>query len=275
MYTNKKSVFTEIIKTAAFAAMLFVNFLATGTTLNGLTTKQVSDSFPNLFTPAGFTFSVWGIIYLGLLVWLVSGFVKKTAQEDEGSFNAAKKIDYLFIFSCLLNMAWLLAWQYMFLPLSVIIMAGLLLLLIFINLAVAKPSFMPRNALAYRFAFGIYFGWITVATIANISALLVSLGFGGSGISAEYWTAATLVIGFAIVAATMLKTKNMFYGLVPLWAYFGILYQHVSQKQFAGKYPLVIITLGLCMLALAVLAVLVIKNNFSKKVAAGKQPAQS
>ncbi|MBN1132564.1 MAG: tryptophan-rich sensory protein [Bacteroidales bacterium] len=194
-----------------FAAMLFMNYLANSLPINGKTTGQVSAAYSNLFVPAGITFSIWGIIYLLLAVYCVVQFMPAYKET-------AIKIGWLFSLSCLFNGLWLIAWHYQRLPLSLLIMIGLLVTLIMINLQLRD---LPPGLL--KAAWGIYLGWICIATIANVTALLVGAGWGGIGISQEVWAIIMIAIGTLIVSITILRINNPYIGLSVIWAFAGII----------------------------------------------------
>jgi hypothetical protein len=113
----------------AFAAMIYVNYLANSLPINGKTTGQLSGFYPNLFVPAGITFTIWGIIYLLVAAYCIWQFFPASRET-------ASQIAWLFIISCVFNGLWIVAWHYQKLPLSLLIMTGLLVSLILINLQV-------------------------------------------------------------------------------------------------------------------------------------------
>ncbi len=194
-----------------FAAMVYMNYLANSLPINGKTTGQLSDTYPNLFVPAGITFSIWGVIYLLLAAYCVLQFLPP-------SKDIAIRISWLFIISCVFNGLWIVAWHYQKLPLSLLIMIGLLISLIMINLHLKD---LPVGVL--KATFGIYLGWICIATIANITALLVNAGWGGIGISQQAWTIILIAIGTMIVSLTVMRIDNPFIGLSVVWAFTGII----------------------------------------------------
>jgi hypothetical protein len=194
-----------------FAVMIVMNYLANALPLNGKTTGAVSDALPNLFAPAGLTFSIWGIIYLLLLVFCVTQFTSSNQA-------VISRIGWLFAVSCILNAVWIVTWHYGRLPLSVIVMLGLLVSLIWINIIVKDLPFGLIKA-----AFGIYLGWICIATIANVTALLVSYNWNGFGISGETWTIIMIIVGALITVMTLWRLDNPFIGLAVVWAFAGIM----------------------------------------------------
>ena len=203
-----------------FALTVVVNSLAGGTTIiGGRNTAQVSDANPTLITPAGYVFSIWGIIYI-----LLGVFVVYQALPNQQGKDYQGKIGWLFVLSSLVNVVWLFLWQFEYLSLSVVLMFLLLatLILIYVRVGVGKSSVAMNERLAVHLPFSVYLGWITVASIANVAAALVSFNWNGFGISPETW--ATLVIAVAlIITVLMLVTrKDVAYSLVIIWALVGI-----------------------------------------------------
>ena len=192
------------------AGMLVMNYLANALPLNNKTTGELSDSFPNLFVPAGLTFSIWGVIYLLLIIYCVVQF---TGSDKEVISN----ISWLFGISCILNALWIVFWHYGKLPLSLLVMLGLLITLIFINISIRN---LPSGII--KASFGIYLGWICIATIANVTALLVALNWNGFNISEEIWTMIMIFTGTLVVALTIYRLGNPFIGLSVVWAFIGI-----------------------------------------------------
>lgn len=230
--------------TVALVAMLVVNGLAgSSTVIGGVNTAEVSDSFPNLFAPAGVTFAIWGVIYALLLVHVAWLFGLWRKQSSKAVVKAANEVLPLFALSSALNFAWIFAWQYKVLWLSVILMLGLLVTLIKIARRLSREEYSWRESLAVRVPFSVYFGWITVATIANITTWLVSLNWDGAGLSQGTWMVAVLLIGAVIGITTAVRNYDWAYLAVFVWAYAGILLKHLSPEGFNGMYPSTIVTL--------------------------------
>jgi hypothetical protein len=223
-----KNIFVKILTLVTYTAMVFVNFLANSLPINNRSTGDISNDYPNLFAPAGITFSIWGLIYLLLGAYVIYQFVNKDKKTEE----LLKKINPLFIATSLANISWILAWHYDFIGISVLIMAALLFLLIKIADILRNEKFISWKNLFIWTPFSIYFGWITVASIANITVFLVSIGWNGFGIADYIWTSIILLVGAVIGVLRMNKDKNFVYGLVIVWAYLGILYKHLSLEGF-------------------------------------------
>jgi hypothetical protein len=251
----------KFIVTATFLLMIAVNALANILPINGVTTGQVSDAYPNLFAPAPFTFAIWGLIYL-----LLAGYtVYQLGMIREDVWTASrlllKKISISFSVSSLANTAWVFSWHYDLIPLSMVFMVVILICLIKINQLTAGARLIGREYFFIRLPFSVYFGWITVATIANATVLLVSLGWSGFGLPEPVWATVMIAAGFVIGAAAMLKNKDKAYGLVLIWAFFGILMKHILPDGFDGQYPMVIATSAICIVLVVCAEILLIARK--------------
>jgi len=245
--TLLKNATVKIVVALSYMAMVTVNFLANRLPINNRSTGAISNAYPNLFAPAGPAFSIWGLIYLLLAGYVVFQFVSFGKKRDEKKEGILQKVNVLFIATSIANICWIFAWHYDYIGLSVLIMAVLLMLLINIAdiLRVEKITSLTDN-LFIATPFSVYFGWITVAAIANIAVFLVSIGWNGFGIADDVWTSIILVVGALIGILRLGKDRNMAYGLVLVWAYSWILFKHLSSGGFAGKYQSIIVTVIAC-----------------------------
>jgi hypothetical protein len=188
------------------------------------------------------------VIYLLLGVYTVVQLVADNA--------VIRSITPWFIASSILNGAWIVAWHYEVLWGAALIIVGLLWTLIRINRETTAVRTTLGSTLALRVPFGIYFGWVTVATVANISALLVQAGFGdGLWLSAETWTIVILVVAVVIGSSTALVNSSPSYALVLVWAFWGILSRHLSPGEWNQEYPGVILAVQILLPLLVLVAV--------------------
>jgi hypothetical protein len=243
----KKSLKIWVLLT--YLLMVSVNGMANALPINGQNTGQVSDAYPNLFAPAGLTFSIWGVIYLLLALYTIYqlGWISPESSKARGPL--LQKVGWLFSLTSIANGAWIFAWHYHVQWLSLLLIVTILVLLIQINWILQKESFTLRELWMIRIPFGVYFGWITVATIANVTTLLVSMGWNGFGFSEVAWTVIILIVGSVIGLLTLRRNRNVAYGIVLIWAYGGILLKHASSDGFGAAYPMVMVTVGLCIFA--------------------------
>lgn len=216
MKNRNMSVWLNII---TFLITLVVNFLATNLPLNNLTTGEISDSFDIFFVPAGYVFSIWGLIYLGLI-----GFIVFQALPGQRNDSRLKKTDVWFIIVNIANAAWLFSWHYQRFVLSVAIMLIILfsLIQIFLKLEIGKTKNSGGWLWAVEIPFGIYLGWISVATIANITQLLYYLGWNGFGLQPQVWFVIVLTVALVISALMSFTRRNVPHALVLIWAFTGI-----------------------------------------------------
>jgi hypothetical protein len=224
---------------AMYILMIAVNALANILPIGGMTSGEVSDAYPNLFAPIGYTFSIWSVIYTLLLGFTLYLAVKHWRNGFDGKMYL-HRVTVLFIVSSVFNISWMFAWHYQVIWLSLMLMMGILYTLIRINLILRDRLLLPQEAALVRLPFNIYFGWITVATIANITVLLVDLKWNRFGIPEEALTVAVLVAGAFIALLAIRGYGNLAFGAVVLWAYGGILAKHLSPIYFNGQYPLII-----------------------------------
>jgi hypothetical protein len=224
----------QILNLIALIATVAVNGLANALPLNGQTTGDVADQIPTLFTPAGYVFGIWSVIYLGLLAFAIYQALPR--QRDRSFLD---RIGYWFVISCLFNSAWIFLWHYeLFVP-TLIAMVGLLisLIAIYLRLDIGRRPVPRAVKWLVHVPFSIYLGWISVATIANVSVALYTLGWGGWGIAPEAWTVLVLIVGAALGIAMILTRGEVAYPLVIAWAFIGVVVRR-------SDAPLIAITAG-------------------------------
>lgn len=244
--------------------MVAVNALANILPINGVTTGEVSNAHPNLFAPAGFTFVIWGVIYFLLAVYAVYQLVAYRKTRNPLKIELISKTGVIFVISCLANLSWIIAWHNDYIGASTILIFCLLLCLILINHLIKNVSFLSKgDKLFLRLPFSIYFGWITVASIANVTILLVDLNWNGWGLEEQTWAIFILIVGLVISLVTMVENRDLAYGLTVIWAYFGILAKHYSTTGFSGQYPMIIATVigSLAILIIGALYLLVTRRK--------------
>ena len=236
----------KILNGAALVVVLVVNYLANALPINGIDTGTISNKYYNEFAPAGLTFSIWGVIYsliIGLIVW-------QFVNVNEIKNKAIQQLSIYFIANCLLNAAWLFSWHYELFALSIVLMLGILYTLVQLNRIESKEiaSNLPQKWLLQS-AFGIYLGWICIATIANITTFLVSIQFNKFGLTDTFWTGTVIGVGSITAAMLVVRYKNLYIGLAVIWALIGIvirqnqLHQHFTAISWAAlTYGLAVVS---------------------------------
>jgi len=218
-----------------FVGMLIMNTLANSLPLNGQTTGGVSYQYPNLFQPAGLTFSIWGVIYLLLGAFVVSQFMSWKTDVTTLDYPITT-ILWLFSITSLFNIGWLVLWHYDHIALSTVVMV-LLLATLLVILYLAKDA-----PLLLRTSFSVYAGWISIATVANFTILFVKLGAEPFTEKAVVYTIIMLIISALLGIFYMVIKKNIFYGAVFVWAYVGIFIRFLKQEGLPQSFPTLMYT---------------------------------
>jgi hypothetical protein len=253
--------FRMLVLPAVALVMIVINSIAGAAGINGIRTGALSDQYPNFFVPAGYVFSIWSVIYIGLIAYVI--WQALPAQTDNPRLQA---IAPLFVLSCLANIGWLFSFHYYQFGLSMVMMVALLVLLIlcYLRLGTGVTPASTAETWFARVPFSIYLGWITVATVANATQWLVSMDMRGLlGIDEPVWAAIMIVIASIIGLLMFLRHRDTAYLLVLAWAFAGI-----GVKQAA--VPAVAIPAWIATIAMAALALIAL---FLRRSRAMPQPA--
>lgn len=229
---SRRPLLRHILNIVAFVAVVVVNALANTLPLNGISTGEISDSFPSLFTPAGYVFSIWLLIYVLLAVFVVYQLL----PAHRGNVRL-ERLGYLFVISCVFNIAWLFSWHYLQIPLSMLLMLGLLgtLVVAYQRLEIGRGDVSRGESLAVRLPFSVYLGWVTVATVANVSVLLLDLGVRG-GWAAPFWAFVAVAAATLVGVSVLRRRGDVAYTLVLVWAFLGI-----AVRQWGSESLLVLV----------------------------------
>ena len=224
--------------------VLIVNGLANILPINGLTTGEVSDEFPILFVPAGYVFSIWGLIYLALIAFAIYS-VTPRGRENQ----SIDSIAWWFVAANIFNSIWIFLWHYLQFPLTLIAIVGLLVSLgaIFLKLRIGVEQRPVLEKLVVAAPFSIYLGWATVAVVANFAQTLYSIGYRGAPLTQEIWTIVLLLVATVLGISMIFNRRQIAYPLVLTWGFVGI---YVKQ----AKTPVVAYTALVLGIAIAVLA---------------------
>jgi hypothetical protein len=240
------------------AATLLVNFLANYLPFNGITTAEVSDALRIFFAPAGYVFAIWGVIYLGLIA-----FAFYQAQPEAKNAPWLDKTLPAFALASVANMVWLFMWHYQQITVSVLVMLVLLasLMAIYHQLEVGKYPVSAKSYWMVHAPFSLYLGWISVATIANISGALWSVNWNGFGVEAQMWTVIMIAVAGALGLLMLYKKRDVVFAAVIVWALFGIFWK------FNDAVDLVAGAALMASLLLAGQAKLVLYEKYKKLIA--------
>jgi hypothetical protein len=214
-----KDILRQITVAVTVMATLVVNVLADVLPINGLNTGAISDRFKVYFVPAGYVFAIWGLIYIGLIAFAI--FQALPSQRENPRLRAT---GWWIALGGLANMAWIFLWHYEKFALTLVAMLVLLVTLIitYLGLGTGKSTVSKAETWAVRVPFSVYLGWITVATIANITELLYFVNWNGFGIAPKVWM--WIILAAVLVIDTLMNftQRDIAYTAVVLWALAGI-----------------------------------------------------
>ena len=251
----RKDIVRQWVNVLAVVVTIAVNGLANALPINGQQTGEISDRFPVFFVPAGYVFSIWGLIYIGLIAFAI--YQALPAQRTNPRLQ---RVGYWFALSCLANIVWILLWHYNLFPASLLVMLVLLasLIVIYLRLDIGRATVGAAEKWAVNVPFSIYLGWITVATVANATSVLYDLQWNGFGISPEIW--AVLMIGAAtiICLAVILTRRDVAYSLVLIWALIGIAVKQGDRSQ-------IVATMAVAMALVIAVALIVVKIRAARR----------
>ncbi|MFC2052468.1 hypothetical protein ACFLT4_07050 [Chloroflexota bacterium] len=252
----------SILNLIGFLGTVVVNGLANALPLNNKTTGELSDQYPNLFVPAGLTFSIWGVIYILLAIFVIYGLIisiKNNTQKTAFIENTG----ILFFISSLTNIGWIFAWHYEILPLSLVLMLVILgsLITIYLRLRIGKSDSSSSGKYLVHLPFSVYLGWITIATIANVTAVLVDINWNTFGLGEQFWAVAVIIVGIAIALSVLFTRKDIFYCLVVDWALLGILLKRLADST-PVQSVIIISIIGMALISVGIIAQIVRKKVY-------------
>jgi hypothetical protein len=217
----------QIITILVTLLTIILNVLANALPFNGQGTGEISERFSILFVPAGYVFSIWGLIYIGMILFTV--YQALNSQRENSLID---KIAPSYWIANMANNVWLFLWHWEFFPLTLIAMLTILLSLISLYRQFNKTEspLTPSEVWLVKVPFSIYLGWISVATVANISQVLFFTGWNGFGLSPEIWTVTMLAVGAVLGTLMLLRERDFVYAAVLIWAFIGIAAKQANNR---------------------------------------------
>ncbi len=218
-----KDILRQTVNVMSVLLAIMVNVLASALPLNGQNTGEISDRFQVYFVPAGYVFAIWSIIYIG---WIAFVFYQARPAQKENP--RLRRLGYLFALSGVFNAAWLISWHYNLFGLSVLVMLTLLGLLVasYLKLNVGRMLVGNAEKWCVDIPFSVYLGWISVATVANITSYLYFINWTGFGIAPQIWAVIMLAVGCLLGLLMAFSRRDNGYAFVLAWSFAGI-----AQKQ--------------------------------------------
>ena len=260
---DRKYISLSILNLLGFIGTIIVNGLATALPINDITTGELSDLYPNLFVPAGLTFSIWGLIYVLLAILIIYQLIP-SIRRDPQKIDFVQKIGPFFFISCLANIGWIFAWHYQNVALSLVLMLILLgtLITIYLRLTIGITEATKTRKYFVHLPFSVYLGWITIATIANVTALLVDLNWDTFGLGQQFWAVTVIIVGIAIALSFLFTRKDIYYCLVVDWALLGILLKRLSDNTVPDQSVVSVTIAGLAIITIGVIVQLVRRKAY-------------
>ena len=260
MSDRGKQTAIALINTITLLGTITVNALANILPINGLQTGTISDTIPNLFTPIGSTFIIWGAIYLSLFISVIYQILILWNKEKREQLNV---FGPYFIYANILNGVWIFAWHYLQIIPSLIVMFLLLISLIILYARITHTNEDLAYNMFIKFPISIYLGWITIATVANVTALLVSINWNGFGISPMVWTIGMIGVATLINIFVSISKQDIWFPLVGIWALYGIWQKRGLEQNSVNEMIQIATLIAIALVALGIIITLIIK---AKKV---------
>lgn len=257
----------QVLNILGYLFMVCMNFLANFLPINGLNTGELSDKYPNLFVPAGLTFSIWGVIYLLLLVFTIYQASTLFSSKVSRVNTIVSQVGIWYFISSVANALWIVVWHYEFLPVSVAVMVFILLSLLLTNFGIININdvMTRKEKFLTKAPFGVYLGWICVATIANVTAWLTGVRWTGGGLEQDSWAVIMIVVSALIVLFAALRLRNGYLALAVVWAFIGIV---IKRQNSEPLYQSVAFVAGVAAVVLFIVAlVLLVKQNKTDNLA--------
>jgi hypothetical protein len=255
---NTKKMILQISNFLSVIFTIIINSLANILPINNRLTGEISDSIPNLFVPAGLTFSIWGVIYT-LLVLFAIYQIRDLFRKEKTDMPFLEKIGVLFIISSIANVIWIILWHYeqVIFSLLAMILLFVSLLLIYLRLEIGKSDILLKEKLFVQLPFSVYIGWITVATIANVTAVLVEIGWDGFGISQQTWTILIIIIATILTILVLYNRKDYAYSAVIIWALLGIYLKRTADDAIFGVQTMIANTALIAIISIIIFAIII------------------
>lgn len=201
---------------------IIFNYLSNTGIFNGKTIANVSKQYQNLFTPAGYAFSIWGVIYILLIAFVIYTVRSLFNPSKTEADNFVEKIGWWFVVSCVANCVWILTWLYGYIGISVVVLSIALISLLFILMEALKYNSTHSQKWFINYPFQIYSGWVSVALIAAVAAWLTKIEWSGLGLSEIMWTVILIIIASIIHLFMTWKMNAPVFAMVAVWALFAI-----------------------------------------------------
>ncbi len=221
----------QILTVFAIITTIAMNGVSNTGIFNNADIGELSDKYTTFFIPAGYVFSIWAVIYTGMLAYGIY-----QAQKPQKENSDLRGIYGWFLLSCVANIAWLIVWLYQWVTLSLILMLVMLvsLIAIYLKLGIGRKPVSRGMKWCVHVPFSIYLGWITVATVANVTTWSISMGWDGWGIAPQTWSVTMMAVATLVGILMSLRHGDIAYVGVIVWAFIGIFVAYNAQSSLVG-----------------------------------------
>lgn len=231
----------------AILVAIGVNFLTSQFPPQGVTVAQLATTVfaPVYFLPATYAFAIWGVIYLGLIALGVYQFQANQREEP-----TLRRSGYWLVLASLAQCVWIYLFTLRLISGSVVAMVGILICLgiMYRRLEIGSPASRAMRWLVHR-PISVYLGWITVATVVNVSVALYNLNWDGAGMAPEVWTVLLMGVSALLGMGVTLQRQDLAYPLVIVWALVALVVRHWAM-------PLIAVSGGVLAIAVLLVALL-------------------
>ncbi len=246
--SNSQDRMRSILILVATIGTIVFNGLAAAGYVNGVTPEVISDKYPTVLTPAGYAFSIWSLIYAGLIGFSIYQLLPRNLVRF-------RPVRSLYVISCVLNCSWIYFWHREQIGVCLGLIFALLVTLIVILIQFSRSQTVD-GALPTRGVFGLYAGWVTAATLVNFAILLKSAEVISSSTSWNLLGAALLTLAAAMAVLVRFRLNNYIFPLAIAWAATAI-----AVKQSGNT--VIVVAASFCVIICLVMAVSFVMNQKS------------
>lgn len=257
----KKIMGNKWLLVSVFAVVILINYLSTLGIILPSTQQEVSDKFANYFAPAGFTFSVWGFIYIGVALILYLEFKHRNNPMFLSEFQ--KHVKPLMLVWMGLNILWTLLWAYEVLAISYLVIALYGVVLFMLARNINKSAMLRAESLFLVIPVGIHLGWIIVASFGNAMTALTQLDVTGLNTLGLTLTLVFMVVSLLLVIGSYMNTHNIGIIVVAVWSFAGIVMKHAPNSDFIDPSMIIFIS-GIVAAVLVAISPVLISNRFKR-----------
>lgn len=261
----KEDVRLKLITILSLTGVVFFNAIATLVSDTNGSSERLSDKFPNVLAPSDSVFIIWILIFLGLWAYVIYQFSTMRGAESTISERTLTRINIYFIINTFLNVLWSFALVFEVLWLTIPLIIGILYTLVRISDFIASDTLALRDNIFVRLPFSLYFGWVTYVTFANVVTWLVSTNWNEFMVRQGTWGVTILIAAFVFAIVMLYKRNDWIYGVAVLWAFVGILINHLSPDGWDGTYPTMIVSLTIVISVLIVVILYVADKEYRLK----------